>query len=162
MNYSFPNAAHTLRIKETEFVEFADVDGGVGEVGWIGHHDYVRSLAAALGVRGLRARYGDIQVGKSNLFEDSFKEVRFNGWTVGELLRTRFYSPVCSRYNGAAKVLNANMEPRSSSRSAKWSNSTHSVGFCAARTVYRERHCPLATAILNMASNIPMAQSARE
>ena len=32
-----------------------------------------------------RARYGDIQVGESNLFEDSFKEVRFNGWTVGEL-----------------------------------------------------------------------------
>lgn len=66
-------------------MEFADVDGGVGAVGWIGHHDYVRSLPPALGVRGLRARYGDIQVGKSNLFEDSFKEVRFNGWTVGEL-----------------------------------------------------------------------------
>src|SRR5262245_25216734 len=81
----FPNAAHTLRIKEVEFVEFADVDGGVGAVGWIGHHDYVRSLPAALGVRGLRARYGDIQVGESNLFEDTFKEVRFNGWTVGEL-----------------------------------------------------------------------------
>jgi len=81
----FPNAAHTLRIKDIEFVEFADVDGGAGAVGWIGHHDYVRSLPAALGVRGLRARYGDIQVGESNLFEDSFKEVRFNGWTVGEL-----------------------------------------------------------------------------
>jgi molecular chaperone HtpG len=81
----FPNAAHTLHIKEIEFVEFADVDGGAGTVGWIGHHDYVRSLPAGLGVRGLRARFGDIQVGESNLFEDSFKEVRFNGWTVGEL-----------------------------------------------------------------------------
>ncbi len=81
----FPNAAHTLRIKDLEFVEFADVDGGAGAVGWIGHHDYVRSLPAGLGVRGLRARYGDIQVGESNLFEKSFKEARFNGWTVGEL-----------------------------------------------------------------------------
>jgi molecular chaperone HtpG len=81
----FPHAAHTLRIKDIEFVEFADVDGGAGAVGWIGHHDCVRSLPTALGVRGLRARYGDIQVGESNLFEDSFKEVRFNGWTVGEL-----------------------------------------------------------------------------
>ena len=81
----FPNAAHTLRIKDIEFVEFADVDGGVGAVGWIGHHDYVRSLPPALGVRGLRARYGDIQVGESNLFEDTFKEARFNGWTIGEL-----------------------------------------------------------------------------
>lgn len=81
----FPNAAHMLHIRDIEFVEFADVDGGAGAVGWIGHHDYVRSLPVALGVRGLRARYGDIQVGEPNLFEDSFKEARFNGWTVGEL-----------------------------------------------------------------------------
>lgn len=82
---AFPNKAQTLRIKEIEFVEFADVDGAAGAIGWIGHHDYVRSLPTGLGVRGLRARYGDIQVGESNLFEESFKEVRFNGWTVGEL-----------------------------------------------------------------------------
>jgi hypothetical protein len=82
---TFPNAAHALRIKGIEFVEFADVDGGLGAVGWIAHHDYVRGLPVGLGVRGLRARYGDIQVGESNLFDDSFKEARFNGWTVGEL-----------------------------------------------------------------------------
>ena len=35
--------------------------------------------------RGLRARYGDVQVGESNLFEESFKEPRFNGWTIGEI-----------------------------------------------------------------------------
>ena len=81
----FPAGAHTLRLRDIEFVEFADVDGGAGAVGWIGHHDYVRSLPTGLGVRGLRARYGDIQVGESNLFEDCFKESRFNGWTVGEL-----------------------------------------------------------------------------
>jgi hypothetical protein len=81
----FPNTTQTLRIKDIEFVEFADVDGGTSAVGWIGHHDYVRSLPTGLGVRGLRARYGDLQVGESNLFEDSFKEVRFNGWTVGEI-----------------------------------------------------------------------------
>lgn len=83
--FAFPNAAQTLRIKDIQFVEFADVDGEAGAVGWVGHHDYIRSLPTGLGVRGLRARYGDIQVGESNLFEDSFKEVRFNGWTVGEL-----------------------------------------------------------------------------
>lgn len=81
----FPNSKHMLRIKEIEFVEFADVDGGAGAVGWIAHHDYVRCLPAGLGVRGLRARYGDIQVGESSVFEDCFKEARFNGWTVGEL-----------------------------------------------------------------------------
>lgn len=79
------NSANKIRIRDIEFVEFADVDGGTGAVGWLGHHDYVSSLPSGLGVRGLRARYGDLQVGESNLFEDSFKEVRFNGWTVGEL-----------------------------------------------------------------------------
>lgn len=77
--------AQKLLIKDIEYVEFADVDGGAGAVGWIGHHEYVRSIPIGLGVRGLRARFGDIQVGESNLFEDSYKESRFNGWTIGEL-----------------------------------------------------------------------------
>jgi len=73
------------RIREIEFFELADVDGDVGAIGWLGHHDYVRSLPANLGVRGLRARVGDLQVGESNLFEDSYKETRFNSWTIGEI-----------------------------------------------------------------------------
>ena len=81
----FPSSAHRLRIQDLEFIEYADVDGGTGALGWIAHHEYVRSIPAALGVRGLRARFGDLQVGESNLFEDSFKESRFNGWSVGEL-----------------------------------------------------------------------------
>jgi molecular chaperone HtpG len=84
-NEMVAGTTHYLTIRDIEMVEFADVDGGAAAVGWIGHHDYVRSLPAGLGVRGLRARYGDIQVGESNLFEDTFKEARFNGWTVGEL-----------------------------------------------------------------------------
>ena len=81
----FPGTAHGLRIQDLEFVEFADVDGGIGTLGWIAHHEYIRSIPTGAGVRGLRARFGDLQVGESNLFEDSFKESRFNGWTVGEL-----------------------------------------------------------------------------
>jgi len=73
------------RIKEIEFFELADVDGEVGALGWLAHHDYVRSLPANLGVRGLRARVGDLQVGESNLFEESYKETRFNSWTIGEI-----------------------------------------------------------------------------
>ena len=60
-------------------------DGEIGAIGWIAHHEYVRSIPPTWGVRGLRARYGDIQVGESNLFENSFKEPRFNGWTIGEI-----------------------------------------------------------------------------
>jgi molecular chaperone HtpG len=73
------------RIRELEFFEVADVDGDVGGVGWLAHHDYVRSLPVNLGVRGLRARVGNLQVGEANLFEDSYKESRFNSWTIGEI-----------------------------------------------------------------------------
>jgi hypothetical protein len=52
---------------------------------YIAHHEYVRSIPPALGVRGLRARLGDLQVGDSNLFDGSFKESRFNGWSIGEI-----------------------------------------------------------------------------
>jgi hypothetical protein len=81
----FPASSHKLRIQDIQFLEFADVDGAPGAVGWIAHHEYVRSIPPSLGVRGLRARFGDIQVGESNLFDDLFKEPRFNGWTIGEI-----------------------------------------------------------------------------
>jgi molecular chaperone HtpG len=81
----FPATSYKLGIKDIEFLEFPDVDGGTGAVAWIGHHDYVRSIPPTLGIRGLRARYGDLQVGESNLFDDSFKESRFNGWSIGEI-----------------------------------------------------------------------------
>jgi hypothetical protein len=81
----FPGSDRALCIKEIEYVEFPDVDGATGAVGWIAHHEYIRSMPPSLGVRGLCARFGDIQVGEPNLFDDSFKEPRFNGWTIGEL-----------------------------------------------------------------------------
>lgn len=77
--------AGAIKIHEIEFIRFADVDGGDAAVGWIAHHDYVRSFPSTLGVRGLRARLGDLQVGEANLFDDVFKEPRFNAWTIGEL-----------------------------------------------------------------------------
>jgi len=77
--------SHELKIEDIEFIEFPDVDGKTGAVGWVAHHEYIRSLPTALGVRGLRARFGDLQVGDANLFEDSFKEPRFNGWSIGEI-----------------------------------------------------------------------------
>ena len=80
-----PGAPHPIRIQELELLEFADVDGEVGAVGWLGHHEYTRSLPVGLGVRGLRARVGDVQVGEASLFEEVFKEGRFNGWTIGEV-----------------------------------------------------------------------------
>jgi hypothetical protein len=81
----FAATSHELSIEGIEFLHFLDVDGGTGAVGWIAHHQYVRSIPPTLGIRGLRARFGDLQVGDSNLFDDSFKESRFNGWSIGEI-----------------------------------------------------------------------------
>jgi molecular chaperone HtpG len=78
-------ATQKLYLRDIECIEFADVDGGVGAFCWIAHHDYLRSLPAALGIRGLRARSGDLQVGEPHLFDEIFKEPRFNGWSVGEI-----------------------------------------------------------------------------
>ena len=80
-----PGTKHQVHLEDIEFFDFADVDGGTGATGWIAHHEYVRSLPTALGVRGLRARVGDLQVGEANLFDECFKEPRFNGWSVGEI-----------------------------------------------------------------------------
>jgi molecular chaperone HtpG len=81
----FAATGHKLRIEAVEFVQFPNVDGEVGAAGWIAHHEYVRSILPTLGVRGLRARVGDLQVGDANLFDEIYKEARFNGWTVGEI-----------------------------------------------------------------------------
>src|ERR1700681_2996691 len=40
---------------------------------------YVRSILPTMGVRGLRARVGDLQIGDAGLFDEIFKESRFNG-----------------------------------------------------------------------------------
>jgi molecular chaperone HtpG len=81
----FPASTHKLRITNIEFLEFPNVDGTTGALGWIGHHEYVRSITQTLGVRGLRARVGNLQVGDANLFDEIFKETRFNGWSIGEV-----------------------------------------------------------------------------
>lgn len=74
-----------LKLSDIELFTIADVDGEPGGIGWLAHHEYVRSISSTLGVRGLRARVGDLQVGEANLFDECFKESRFNGWTVGEI-----------------------------------------------------------------------------
>ena len=80
-----PGGPYRLKVDEIEIVQFADVDGEVGAIGWIGHHDYVRSIHPSLGVRGLRARVGDLQVGEAGLFDECFREPRFNAWSMGEI-----------------------------------------------------------------------------
>ena len=61
------------------------IDGNVSAVGWVVHHDYQGAIPASLGVRGLRARVGNTQVGHDRLFLDLFPEDRFCSWAIGEV-----------------------------------------------------------------------------
>ena len=54
-------------------------------VGWIAHSSYLGALRKSLGIRGLRARMGNIQVGDDQVFDHLFTEDRFNRWCVGEI-----------------------------------------------------------------------------
>ena len=52
---------------------------------WLAHTPYDGSIPRGVGVRGLRARMGNIQIGSDRIFEHLFLEPRFNGWCVGEV-----------------------------------------------------------------------------
>ena len=52
---------------------------------WLAHTPYAGSIPRRLGIRGLRARVGNMQIGTDRIFEHLFQEPRFNGWCVGEI-----------------------------------------------------------------------------
>ena len=70
---------------ELEFFDVPAVDGERDGVGWILHHSYHGALPDRLGIKGLRLRLGNIQVGDDKIFESTFREPRFNAWAVGEV-----------------------------------------------------------------------------
>ncbi|ESW82299.1 hypothetical protein X773_13050 [Mesorhizobium sp. LSJC285A00] len=74
-----------LHLREVAFVEVPAIDGHVGAVGWVAHHDYEGAIHPSTKVRGLRVRVGDIQVGEAGVLADIFPEARFDAWTVGEI-----------------------------------------------------------------------------
>lgn len=52
---------------------------------WLAHTSYSGSIPRRLGIRGIRARVGNLQIGTDRIFEHLFQEPRFNGWCVGEI-----------------------------------------------------------------------------
>ena len=65
-------------------IEKAD-EQGLAAIGWFVHHDYQGAIPTSQGVRGLRARLGNIQIGNERLFAEVFPEDRFCSWSVGEV-----------------------------------------------------------------------------
>ena len=64
--------------------EFDDGFGATAR-GWILHHDYPGALPKCAGVRGLRVRVGNMQVGDEHILGHLFRETRFNVWCIGEI-----------------------------------------------------------------------------
>ena len=58
---------------------------GLAAVGWFVHHDYQGAIPVSAGVRGIRARIGNIQIGNERLLTEVFPEERFCSWAVGEV-----------------------------------------------------------------------------
>ena len=69
---------------ETRVIPTLEGDRPAGVL-WLAHTPYTGSIPRRFGVRGLRARAGNMQIGTDRVFERLFQEPRFNGWCVGEV-----------------------------------------------------------------------------
>ncbi|SRR5581483_4677396 len=76
------------RFNSLEFFPIEGVSGDNDAFGWVLHHGYFGAIPDRTGIKGLRLRSGNIQIGDSKLFEQAFVESRFNSWSVGELHAT--------------------------------------------------------------------------
>lgn len=71
---------------EIEKIDIPSLEGNdTAAIGWVAHSSYLGTLPKSLGIRGFRARSGNIQVGHEALFNHLFTESRFNRWCVAEI-----------------------------------------------------------------------------
>lgn len=79
------------QVREARFTEFEEIDipstdgSDRAAVGWVAHSSYFGAIPKETGIRGIRARAGNIQIGDESVFEHLFPEERFNRWCVGEV-----------------------------------------------------------------------------
>ena len=77
--------------REDHFTDFEKIDvpavdgNGCAAIGWVAHSSYRGVIPKDAGIRGIRARAGNIQVGDETIFDHLFPEDRFNRWCIGEL-----------------------------------------------------------------------------
>jgi hypothetical protein len=75
------NAKATLETFQVPGISNGDQDA----VGWILHHEYLGAIGEHLGIKGLRLRVGNIQIGDANTLQGIFPEPRFNSWAIAEI-----------------------------------------------------------------------------
>lgn len=71
-------------IKDIEIITLNGSKGKISTFGWIANTDYLGSIYNK-DIKGLRVRKGNILIGDGQTLNTSFKDVRFNGWVLGEL-----------------------------------------------------------------------------
>ncbi len=72
--------------KSLETFDVPRIDGRErAAAGWIAHTSYLGAIPKGSGIRAIRARCGNIQVGGERVFDHLFKEDRLNRWVVGEV-----------------------------------------------------------------------------
>ena len=75
------------RYTDLEVVRVPAVDRstGLAAIGWIAHSSYMGAIPKIAGIRGIRARIGNIQIGDESVFDHLFPQARFNRWCIGEV-----------------------------------------------------------------------------
>ncbi|MBF0141387.1 MAG: ATP-binding protein [Magnetococcales bacterium] len=73
------------RFTDLEVLTINGDDGNISGLVWFLHHGYQGAISPSLGIHGLRARKGNIQIGDARIFSEVFPESRFASWTVGEV-----------------------------------------------------------------------------
>jgi molecular chaperone HtpG len=72
------------RFTQLDFFDVQGISSGTDAIGWVLHSDYLGAIPDRHGIKGLRLRSGNIQIGDCRLLDSAFPEARFNAWTVGE------------------------------------------------------------------------------
>lgn len=75
----------TISFDRLSFSSIPGINGETAAIVWVLHHNYEGALPNAAGVKGLRLRCGNVQIGEHFLLEELFPETRFNAWSVGEV-----------------------------------------------------------------------------
>lgn len=80
------SASKTAHIADFEVVTIPSYDGDqIAAMAWVARHEHLGAFPRRLGVRGLRARVGNLQIGDERVFAAAFPEERFADWTIGEV-----------------------------------------------------------------------------
>ena len=79
------SASSTDEVQDVELLTFQGQDGQEIGRGWYAKTNHLASMPPRVGMRGIRVRQGNIEVGNEYFLADVFSERRFATWHIGEI-----------------------------------------------------------------------------